>query len=257
VKAILLCAGYATRLYPLTEQVPKMLLPVGGRPVLDWLWERLQEVPDLETTHLVTNARFAPAFREWADRRGVEVHDDGTTSNDDRLGAIGDIQLVIDRAGLVGSDLLVAAGDNLFDFSLRDFVEWWRAKDGGSALAVYDVEERELARQYGIVELDGDERAVSMIEKPEEPPSTLAATATYLYHRDHVELVRSYLDDGNTPDAPGNFLVWLHSRAPVYGYRFSGEWIDIGDREQLREADNRLRRRLGLPERAAYSLDTN
>jgi len=254
VNAILLCAGYATRLYPLTETVPKMLLPVGGRPVLDWLWDRIREVPELEQTHLVTNARFAPAFREWADGRDVEVHDDGTTSNDDRLGAIGDIQFVIDRAGLDSSDLLVAAGDNLFDFSLVDYVAWWRAKGGGSALAVYDVEDRELAKQYGIVALGDDERVVSIVEKPADPPSTLAATATYLYDRAHVPLVRAYLDEGNTPDAPGNFLVWLHRRAPVYGYRFGGEWIDIGDIGQLLDADNRLRLRAGLPERNEYTL---
>jgi glucose-1-phosphate thymidylyltransferase len=257
VKAILLCAGYATRLYPLTEERPKMLLPVGGRPVIDWLWDRLQEVPDLEETHLVTNARFAPALREWARGREVEVHDDGTTSNEDRLGAIGDIQFVVDRAGLEGTDLLVAAGDNLFDFSLHDYVEWWRGKDRGSAVTVYDVEDPELVKQYSVVELDGDERVVSFVEKPENPSSTLAATATYLYDRTHVGLVHTYLADGNTPDAPGNFLAWLYQRAPVYGYRIEGEWIDIGDHVQLLEADNRLRRRAGLPERVSYSLDTN
>ena len=256
MKALLLCAGYATRLYPLTERVPKMLLPVGGRPVLDWLWERVREVPGLEETHLVTNARFADAFREWAAGRGVEVHDDGTTSNEDRRGAIGDIQLVIERAELQGSDLLVAAADNLFDFSLRDYVEWWRGKEGGSAVTVYDVHDPELVKQYAVVALDADDRVVSFVEKPAEPASTLAATATYLYHRDHVGLVRRYLDEGNTPDAPGNFLAWLHRREPVYAYRIRGEWLDIGDREQLLEADNRMRRRVGLPERAAYSLDT-
>jgi glucose-1-phosphate thymidylyltransferase len=238
--------------------MPKMLLPVGGRPVLDWLWDRVQEVPDLEATHLVTNSRFAPAFREWAQERHVEVHDDGTTSNDDRLGAIGDIQLVIDRAGLEGSDLLVAAADNLFDFSLREYVEWWRGKEeGSSAVTVYDVEDRDLVRQYSVVELEGDGRVLSFVEKPENPSSTLAATATYLYDRGHVGLVRTYLDEGNTPDAPGNFVAWLHRRARVYGYRIPGEWIDIGDEGQLLDADNRLRRRSGLPERETYSLDTN
>ncbi len=256
MKAILLCAGYATRLYPLTERVPKMLLPVGGRPVLDWLWDSVRAIPGLEQTHLVTNARFAPALREWARPGGIVVHDDGTTSNEDRLGAIGDIQLVVERAGLEDSDLLVAAGDNLFDFSLPAYVEWWRGKGGGSALGIYDVGDRELAKQYGIVELDPDERVVSIVEKPSEPPSTLAATATYLYDARHVPLVRTYLDEGNTPDAPGNFLVWLHRREPVYGYRFEGEWLDIGDHDQLLEADNRLRRRSGLPERDRYTLDT-
>lgn len=257
MKAILLCAGYATRLHPLTERVPKMLLPVGGRPVLDWLWDRLQEVEGLEETHLVTNARFAPAFWEWATGRAVEVHDDGTTSNDDRLGAVGDIQLVVERAGLDGSDLLVAAGDNLFDFSLDAYVRWWRRKPPGSAVTVYDVGDRELAKQYAVVALDDDDRVLSFVEKPAEPPSTLAATATYLYAGQHVALVRTYLDEGNTPDAPGNFLAWLHTREPVYGYRIAGSWMDIGDQRQLLDADNRLRRRAGLPARSRYELDTN
>ena len=256
MKAILLCAGYATRLYPLTEHLPKMLLPVGGRPVLDWLWDRVREIPELEETHLVTNARFAGALRDWAAPHGIEVHDDGTTSNDDRLGAIGDIQLVIDRAALAGSDLLVAAGDNLFDFSLAEYVAWWHGKDG-SAIAAYDVGDPELVKQYGVVELAEDERVVSLVEKPADPSSTLAATATYIYARDHVPLVRTYLDEGNTPDAPGNFTTWLYRREPLYGYRFGGEWLDIGDRDQLLEADNRLRARAGLPTRAEYVLDTD
>jgi glucose-1-phosphate thymidylyltransferase len=149
----------------------------------------------------------------------------------------------------------VIAGDNLFDYSLADYVTWWRGKGEASAVALYDVADRALARQYGVAEVDRDERIVSLVEKPEHPQSTLCATATYLYHRKHVPLIERYLAEGNSPDQPGRFVVWLHEREPVYGYRFEGEWLDIGDREQLLEADNRLRRRRGLPERAEYALD--
>lgn len=204
--------------------------------MVDWILDRIREVDDVGEVHVVTNAKFAPAFRAWAPA-GVVVHDDGTTSEDDRLGAIGDIAFV----DLAGDDLLVIAGDNLFDFSLRDFVAFWRAKGRASAVALYDVGERELARKYGIVELGEDDRVVGFLEKPEEPPSTLAATATYVFHRDHVGLVRRYLDEGNSPDQPGRFVAWLQAREPVYGYRFDGEWLDIGDRGQLREADERAR----------------
>ena len=204
--------------------------------MVDWILDRIGEVEDVEEVHLVTNAKFAPAFRAWAPA-GVSVHDDGTTSEDDRLGAIGDIAFV----DLVGDDLLVIAGDNLFDFSLRDFVEFWRAKGRASAVALYDVGDLELARKYGIVELREDDRIVGFVEKPEEPPSTLAATATYVFHRDHVALVRRYLDEGSSPDQPGRFVAWLQAREPVYGYRFEGEWLDIGDHEQLREADERAK----------------
>ena len=182
--------------------------------------------------HLVTNAKFAPAFRAWAPPH-VVVHDDGTRSEDDRLGAIGDLAFV----DLGDDDLLVIAGDNLFDFSLRDFVRFWRAKGTASAVALYDVGDRELARQYGIVELREDDRVVGFAEKPEQPASTLAATATYLFHREHLALVSRYLEEGNSPDQPGRFVAWLQAREPVYGYRFDGEWLDIGDRDQLRHAD--------------------
>ncbi len=133
------------------------------------------------------------------------------------------------------------AGDNLFAYSLADFVGFWRSHGVASALAVHDVGSLELASRYGIVELDGDDRVIGFVEKPAEPPSTLAATATYLYHREHVPLVADYLAEGNQPDQPGRLIEWLHPRRPVFGYAFEGEWLDIGDPRQLLEADNRLR----------------
>jgi glucose-1-phosphate thymidylyltransferase len=161
---------------------------------------------------------------------------------------------VLEREGL-DDDLLTVAGDNLFFYSLADYVDWWRGKGEASAVAVYEHPDRELVKQYGVVELDADERVVSFVEKPTDPPSNLAATATYVFHRDHVALVPRYLDEGNLPDQPGRFVEWLYSRAPVYGYRFSGEWYDIGDARQLLEADNRMRERAGLPQRAEYALE--
>jgi glucose-1-phosphate thymidylyltransferase len=246
VKALILAAGYATRLRPLTDTIPKQLLPVGGRPMVDWILDRIAET-SADEIHLVTNARFAPDFARWAEGKDVRVHNDGTTSNEDRLGAIGDVDFV----GL-DDDLLVIAGDNLFDYSLAEYESYWRAK-GGSAVAVHDVGDQELAKKYGIVDVDGDDRIVAFVEKPDDPPSTLAATATYLYRREHGALVPTYLAEGNPPDQPGNFVAWLHAREPVYAYRFAGEWYDIGDHAQLLEADNRMRRREGLPERAAYT----
>jgi glucose-1-phosphate thymidylyltransferase len=247
VKALILAAGYATRLRPLTDTIPKQLLPVGGRPMVDWILDRIAET-SADEVHLVTNARFAADFERWSQDRDVRVHDDGTTSNEDRLGAIGDMQFVE-----LDDDLLIVAGDNLFDFSLAGYESYWRAK-GGSCVAVHDVGDRELAKKYGIVAVDADDRVTSFVEKPEDPPSTLAATATYLYRRDDVARIETYLAEGNPPDQPGNFVAWLHTRAPVYAYQLPGEWYDIGDAAQLLEADNRMRRRSGLPERAEYSL---
>jgi glucose-1-phosphate thymidylyltransferase len=233
-----------------------MLLPLAGRPMLDYLLDRVDEIPELDEVHLVSNARFADDFRAWADGRTgrlrVEVLDDGTTSNDDRLGAIGDIRFTIEQAGLGDDDLFVVAGDNLIGYDLRDYVRFWRER-GGSAIALRHEPDGELIKQFGVVELDDADRVVSFEEKPAEPRSSLAATAAYLYTADHVALVPQYLEEGNPPDAPGNLIAWLHSRAPVYGYRFTGDWLDIGNKEQLLEADNLMRARVGFPPRAEYS----
>jgi glucose-1-phosphate thymidylyltransferase len=255
VKAIILAAGYATRLYPLTETVAKPLLPVAGRPMLDYILDRIREADEVDAVHVVTNHKFAQSFADWAADKNVIVHDDGTTSEDDRLGAIGDVQFVIEHAGLEHDDLLVIAGDNLFDFSLHDFVTWWHAKGEASAVTLYDVGDLELVKKYSSVELDEDDRIVGFVEKPENPTSTLVATASYIYHRAHVPLVKQYLDEGNVPDQPGRFIAWLCTRAPVYGYVIRGDWRDIGDAAQLLDADNELRERAGLPRRDSYSLD--
>ena len=246
MKALILAAGYATRLRPLTDTIPKQLRPVGGRPMVDWILDRIEET-SADEVHLVTNARFAAEFERWAVGKEVHIHNDGTTSNEDRLGAIGDIEFV----GL-DDDLLVVAGDNLFEYSLAEYERYWRERDG-SCIAVLDVGDPELAKKYGIVDVDETDRVTNFVEKPENPPSTLCATATYLYKRDHARLVETYLAEGNPPDQPGHYVAWLYKREPVYAYRFEGDWFDIGDIEQLLEADNRMRRRAGLPERAEYS----
>jgi glucose-1-phosphate thymidylyltransferase len=252
MKAVVLAGGYATRLRPLTDDVPKPLLPVGGRPILDWILAKIGEVAEVDETHVVTNSRFASDFLAWAPP-GVVIHDDGTSTNEDRLGAIGDLKYVIDRAG-IDDDLLVVAGDNLFDFSLADYVRFWQAHEGSAAVALYDCGDLRLATGYGIVEVDADDRLTFFVEKPEHPTSTLAAIATYLYSRRQLPLIAQYLAEGNAPDQAGSLVAWLYPREPVYGYRFAGEWFDIGDRSQLLEADNRTRRLQGLPERSGYSL---
>ena len=252
MRAILLAAGYATRLRPLTDVTAKQLLPIAGRPMIDWVCDRIETVT--RDIHIVTNARFVRDFEQWAaGRNDITVHDDGTVSNEDRLGAIGDIAFVLERTG-VDDDLLVVAGDNLFDFDLADFGAFTAGKGVASAVAVYDCGDLELATHYGVVETDADGRVIGFEEKPSEPRSTLAATAAYLYHREHVPLVQRYLSEGNPPDQPGRLVSWLYSREPVYAYSFPGMWFDIGNPEQLLEADNRWRKRQGLPQRETYSI---
>jgi glucose-1-phosphate thymidylyltransferase len=237
VKAVILAAGYATRLYPLTLDRPKALLPVGGRPMLDRLLDRLGEMEGLDGVFVVTNAKFADAFREWAGQAGVDVQivDDGTTDEETRLGAIGDLDLTI-RQGGIEDDLLVLAGDNLFSESLAGFPAFALDK-GGAALGVYDVGDFDAIRRYSAIELDGDDRVVRLEEKPSEPRTTLAGIALYFYPRGALGLVRDYLDAGNNPDQPGRLVEWLYPRTPVYGWRVPGRWYDVGSKETLAEAD--------------------
>jgi glucose-1-phosphate thymidylyltransferase len=249
MKAILLAAGYATRLRPLTETIAKPLLPLARRPMVDYICDKIEAVQEVDQLD---------GIRQWAQahqgRLKPVVHDDGTSTNEDRLGAIGDIRFTVERGGLQGDDLLVSAGDNLFDFSLADYVAFFRSKGDGSCIALYECPDPRLVSQYSIVELGPNDRVISFVEKPAEPKTNLVGIATYLYRAEHAALIPTYLQEGNSPDAPGNLVAWMHKRVPVYGYRFRGNWVDIGDKQQLLDADNRLRVQNGMPPRAEYSL---
>lgn len=262
VHSIILAAGYATRLRPLTDHLAKPLLPLAGRPIVERIYDVLCSTRGIEAVHVVTNSRYAGKFREWAAVRDrpipVHVHDDGTSTNETRRGAIGDVQYVVDQASLAQEDLLIVAGDNLLGPWMAAFVDFWQghaAHGPASATAVYRCPDPELVKQYSVVELDANDRLVSFVEKPAEPKSDLVGIATYGYHRAHVGLIREYLDAGNSPDQPGNFLAWLHGRAPVYGYAFEGEWMDIGNAAQLLAADNMVRAHEGKPARETYEVD--
>ena len=238
MKAVILAAGYATRLYPLTLDRPKALLPVGGKPMLDRLTEQLEHVEGLDEVYVVTNSKFADAFRKWAAGRSglpLRILDDATVDDESRLGAIGDLDLTIREAEL-DDDLLVLAGDNLFSESIAPFPVFALEK-GGPALGVYDVGDLDTIRRYSVIELDGDDRVTRLEEKPERPRSTLAGIALYFYPRSALPFVREYLEDGNNPDQPGRLVQWLYPRAPVYGWRVPGRWFDVGSKETLAEAD--------------------
>ncbi len=235
MKLLVLAAGYATRLYPLTRDRPKALLPVGGKPMADRVLDALAPV-GFDGRYVVTNAKFAPHFREWAEGKDVTVVDDGTTSDDDRLGAIGDIGFVVDREG-IDDDLVVVAGDNLFSETLEDFGRLAR-EQGTALLAVHDVGDLELIRgRYNSIEVDAHGRITYFEEKPNEPRSTLSGIALYFYPRDTLRLIREYLGTGNNPDQPGRLVQWLYPRVDVYTWPVPGDWYDIGSREQLEEAD--------------------
>lgn len=239
MKALLLAAGYATRLYPLTENFPKPLLPVAGQPILSHLLRKLERVDEVDEACVVTNARFFEHFRTWADnertRLKITVLNDGTTSNENRLGAIGDIAFALENGGLCGHDLIVLAGDNLFDFELTDFVASYRERpDARAMVTVHVLEETERLKRTGVATVNEDGRVTSFKEKPANPPSNLAVPPFYIFHRSVGDLVKEYLDAGMNPDAPGHFLEWLVTRENVYAFRFEGERYDIGDHESYR-----------------------
>jgi glucose-1-phosphate thymidylyltransferase len=235
MKALVLAAGYATRLYPLTLDRPKALLEVGGRPMLDHVHERLEEM-GVDETIVVTNARFTPHFEEWASERdGVRIVNDGTTSNDDRLGAIGDIGFVLEQTAL-DDDLVVVAGDNLFGDDVSAFPAYGREVNA-PVLAVHDVGDLRRMREYNQVDVDDEGRIVFFEEKPEEARSTLAGVALYFYPQHTLPLIREYLNEGLNPDQPGRLIEWLYPRTSVYTWRLPGKWYDIGSAETLAEAD--------------------
>jgi glucose-1-phosphate thymidylyltransferase len=235
MRAIVLAAGYATRLYPLTLDRPKALLEVAGKPMLDHILEQLQAM-DSEETIVVTNAKFTPHFEEWARGKDrVSVVNDGTTSNDDRLGAIGDIGFVLDSLG-IDDDLVVIAGDNLFSEDVSGFAGFGH-RTGAPVLAVHDLADISRMHEYNQVELDAEERIVFFEEKPANPRTTLAGVALYYYPRATLPLIRQYLAEGNNPDQPGRLIQWLYPKTSVYAWRLPGIWYDIGSAETLEQAD--------------------
>jgi glucose-1-phosphate thymidylyltransferase len=245
MNVLILAAGYATRLYPLTLNKAKPLLVVGGKPIIEWLVDNLSGIPDLETIYVVTNDKFAADFRAWSQsyqKRHPEfkfkVVNDGSTSDDDKLGAIGDIDLVVTHENLSQTGLLIAAGDNLFTNSLADFVDY--ARNTEVTVAAYDVGDREAIKKYGNVAVDAEGIITRFEEKPKKPQGTLAAIALYYYSPAVLSLLRRYLAGGNNADQPGRFVQWLFTRKPVKTFQIKGQWLDIGSKETLENADKIL-----------------
>ena len=243
MKAIILAAGYATRLYPLTINTPKALLPIAGKPMLNYLMDEVATVPEIDEACIITNHRFVRNFEEWAEKTRydgmkITVIDDGTTDNDNRLGAVGDILYTIEHAGL-DDDLLVAASDDFFTFPLNDFVEAFR-ETGKDTLLGARISDVNLLRRFAVAELSDERRVLSLVEKPSEPKSDVGIYALYLYRRDTLPLIKRYIDEGNNKDAPGHLPEWLCGFRDLRVYLFEGECIDIGTVESYRDVCERF-----------------
>jgi glucose-1-phosphate thymidylyltransferase len=242
VKLIVLGAGYATRLYPLTLNQPKPLLAVAGKLMIEHVLDNLKPITDIDHIYIVTNAKFAEHFQRWADGYRVQhegapitIVNDLTTDESNKLGAIGDMNLVLTQAQ-IDDDIVVVAGDNLFSDSLEAFGEFSRAHDA-PVLGVYDVGNLDEIKKYNAIEIDDDDRITFFEEKPAHPKSTLTGIALYYYPKSSLPLIRKYLEEGNNADQPGRLVQWLYSKIPFYVWRVPGIWYDVGSKETLAEAN--------------------
>jgi len=241
MKAIIPAAGYGTRLRPLTLHTPKALLEVAGKPVLEHVLAKIEELKCIDAVYIISNNYYYAKFAEWLRNADlseygfeIEIINDGTNNEEERLGAIGDKLLALKKEN-IDEELLDISSDNIFDFSLKPMLELFKEKKA-CVVGAYDVGSLELAKKYGIVAVGNNRKIIDFQEKPAQPKSTLASTGIYMYPKKVVELLEEYAEAGHCLDAPGNFIQWLHKRTDVYAHIFEGKWFDIGSIESLEKA---------------------
>ncbi len=236
---VLLCAGYGTRLSPLTDNTPKALLPVAGKPILEYLLSCLKDREDVSSVVLVSNHKFFDTFKLWLKENGytyVKLLDDGSTSNDDRKGAIGDLLFAIEECNL-SDNLLVVGGDNIWEEGLSGFLDFAKRKNE-ICIGIYDLGRKDLAKEFGVVLLNDDGKVVEFEEKPSNPKSSLIGMCLYYFPKQKLVRIYDYWNDKRNPrDAIGYFLKFLVERDDVFGYVFGGRWFDIGSISAYEEAN--------------------
>ena len=242
MKLIILAAGYATRLYPLTLTQPKPLLEVAGRPMIEHVLDHLADVPTLTGAVVISNEKFHGHFEKWAaeyqtknQNFPIQVVNDKSTNADDRLGAIGDLVYALNVQS-IDEDIIVVAGDNLFSQSVKAFGEFCLDKNA-PVLGVYDVGRLENTKKYSEVHTDMEGQITSFEEKPENPNTTVIGIALYYYPNNILPTIKQYVEDGHNADQPGRLVQWLYPRMPVYTWSLPGLWYDIGSKETLEEAN--------------------
>jgi len=231
MKCLILAAGYATRLYPLTENFPKPLLKVGEKTILDWLIDDIDTLGLVDKYVVISNHKYAQHFDDWAKEKNqkITVVDDGTSTNETRLGAVKDIQFAIDKLN-IDDEMLVIAGDNVLDFSLTKFIRYAKEKNTSCIMRYYEESEMKLTK-CGVVEIDDKDRIISMEEKPRQPKSHWCCPPFYYYTKDDARLVQKGIDSGCGTDAPGSYIAWLCSQTPVHAMEMPGKRFDIGNLE--------------------------
>jgi glucose-1-phosphate thymidylyltransferase len=240
MKALILAAGYAIRLYPLTKEYPKPLLAIGKRPLIDYIIDKLKIIDDINEIIVVTNSKFISKFRKWKAglriQKSISLVDDLTKDHSDRRGAIGDMDFAINKIR-IRDDLLVIGGDNLFDGDLKDFLSFVRIKKPHPVIGAYDIEDRQEARKYGVIKLNSKFKVIDFKEKPKTAHSTLVAMCLYYFPKEKLKLIKEYLNTKtNKHDATGFYIDWLRRNEQVFGFVFRGCWYDIGHPELYKEA---------------------
>ncbi len=241
MKCLILAAGYATRLYPLTENFPKPLLKVGEKTILDWLLDDIDTAKEIDGYIVISNHKYARHFEEWAAGKAlpITVVDDGTVDNEGRLGAVRDIAFAIEKLSLC-DDMLVIAGDNVLDFSLTSFIRYAKEKQASSVMRYYE-ENPERLKKCGVITLGKDDRILEMAEKPQEPKSPWCCPPFYYYTKEDAKRINEGILAGCGTDAPGSFIAWLCTVSPVYAMEMPGRRYDIGNLESYQKVQEEYR----------------
>jgi glucose-1-phosphate thymidylyltransferase len=239
MKAIVLAGGFAKRMWPLTKNKPKQLLPLAGRPMLDYVLEKLEPVSELNQVFISTNAKFEDSFKTYlttiSTNKSIELFIEDTHSEQEKLGSVGALGFLI-RENKIDDELIVIGGDNLFEFQMNEFLSFFKLKVA-NVVALYDLDSIEDAKLYGVVEVDSNNKIIGFSEKPSQPRSTLVSTACYLFTRTGVKNILRYLDEGNDPDKIGHFIEWLYQNDDTFGFLYKGYWFDIGSFESYDSAN--------------------
>ena len=237
MKAVILAAGYGTRLYPLTKNKPKPLVEIADKAILEYILDKIKKVSIIDQIFIVSNDKFYQHYLEWQKElnyiKKITIINDGTSSNQDRLGAIADLNYVIEQEN-IKDDLLVMAGDNLFDFELTDFVSFQQEVQA-DCITTHQLDDKKRLKTTGVIEIDQDNKVISFTEKPEQPKSNLAVPPFYIYQQKTLPLIKEYLQQNNDPDAPGNLIPWLLKKKDIYAFKFMGLRYDIGTVEKYKE----------------------
>jgi glucose-1-phosphate thymidylyltransferase len=238
MKAMILAAGYGTRLAAVAHDTPKPLIPVGNRPLVDYVVDKLQDLKSLTEIVVVTNNKFISHFQQWAkEHKGIPIRvvNDGTNTPEDRLGSVGDINYVWQNEKSL-DDWLIIGGDNLFDGDLTPFIEMAVSKKPAVTIGIYDIHDIKAATKFGVLGINAEHKVTSFQEKPEKPVSSLITMCLYYFPKPSIGYLSEYLKESKALDAAGSYIKWLSEKKNVYGFQFSGKWYDIGSIESLEEA---------------------